>query len=181
MTPLHHIVRIRTTDDLTFVRAGIMDEIIVNANQLENSPRSTAVALRRTTLPFAVDPVLYRFQLPAWWRNDKGNTKRNYARLGKAYFEGMDIPIADGPLLETVPNDEAWRTLAANVLHYQQDRLLEVPAQLDLLENGEFRELNPSRLVAPALIAFYPAEDRINRLLAEASAGESDGGIALPV
>ncbi len=180
-TPLHHMVRIRTTDDLTFVRAGMMDEIIVNANQLENSPRSTAAALRQTTLPFAVDPVLYRFQLPAWWRNDTGNTKRNYARLGKAYVEGTDIAIADGPLLETVPNDKAWRTLAANVLHYQQDRLLDMPAQLDLLEESHYRELNPSRLMAPALVAFSSAEDCINRLLAEASADASDGGIALPV
>lgn len=101
--------------------------------------------------------------------------------LGTAYVEGTDIAIADGPLLETVPNDRAWRTLAANVLHYQQARLLETPAQLDLLEESHYRELNPSRLMAPALVAFSCAEDRINRPLAEASAHASDGGIALPV
>lgn len=180
-TPLHHLVRVRTTDDLTFVRAGIMDEVIVNANQLENNPASTATALRRTTLPFSVDPVLYRFQLPEWWRNQKGNAKRNYARLGRAYVEGTDIAIADGPLLDTVPNEAAWRTLAVNCLQYQQDRLLAIPAQLDLLDDGDLRELYPSRLMAPALVAFSGAEDRINRLLAEASAEASDAPVALPI
>lgn len=180
-TPLHHLVRIRTTGDLTYVRAGIMDEVIVDANQLENNPASTATALRRTTLPFCVDPVLYRFQLPEWWRNHKGNTKRNFARLGRAYVEGTDIAIADGPLLDTVPNDAALRTLAVNCLQYQQHRLVGIPAQLDLLEEGDLRELNPSRLMAPALVAFSCEEDRINRLLAEASAEASGAPIALPI
>ncbi|MGH2442126.1 MAG: hypothetical protein ACRDFX_03045 [Chloroflexota bacterium] len=40
-TPLHHMVLICTTDDLTFVRAGTMDDIVINANQLENSTQST--------------------------------------------------------------------------------------------------------------------------------------------
>src|SRR5437879_1921056 len=97
-----------------------MDEVILNANQLENSVESTAVALRRTTLPFTVDPVLWRFQVPKWWRNDRGETKSNYRRLGAAYVKGTSIKIAAGPLLETVATDDEWRMLAANVIGYQQ-------------------------------------------------------------
>src|SRR6266566_4821188 len=91
--PLHHIVRVRRSDDLEFIRSGLMDEVVVNANQLENSALSTAECLRQTTLPFSIDPVLWRFQLPKWWRNQKGDTKRNYTRLGAAYAKGTDIKI----------------------------------------------------------------------------------------
>src|SRR3989337_2750561 len=75
---LHHIVRIRTSDDLTYMRPGLMDEVMVNANLLEHRPDSTASALRATTLPYCIDPVLTRFQVPEWWKNEKGATQRNY-------------------------------------------------------------------------------------------------------
>ena len=151
--PLHHIVRVRRSDDLTFVRPGVMDEILINANQLENSPDSTATALRQTTLPFTIDPVLWRFQIPERWRNDKGDTKKNYTRLGHAYVKGTGITIAAGPLLETIPSDAEWVTLAGNVIAYQQNRLGLMPTQLDLLEISHPRELYPVRLMAPALVA----------------------------
>jgi len=67
------------------IRARV-NEVIVNANQLENNPTSTATALRQTTLPFTVDPVLYRFQLPQWWRNQKGNTKKKRRSLPQMDF-----------------------------------------------------------------------------------------------
>lgn len=79
--PLHHIVRVRRTEDLTFIRPGLMDEVLVNANQIENSPHSTTTVLRKTGLPFSIDPMLTRFQSPDSLRNDKGNTKQNYKRL----------------------------------------------------------------------------------------------------
>src|SRR5271155_1870333 len=101
-TPLHHIVRVRNSDDLTYVRNGLMDEVTVNANQLENSIQSTAACLWKTELPFSVDPVLWRFQLPAWSRNAKGDTKHNYQRLGKEYSRGMDLTLGSGPLLDAV-------------------------------------------------------------------------------
>jgi hypothetical protein len=104
--PLHHIVRVRTSDDLRFIRAGVMDEVLVNANLLENCPESTATALRETTLPYSIDPMLTRFQMPAWWRNKKGETKRNYARLGAAYVKGTGVALAQGPLVQTVPSDD---------------------------------------------------------------------------
>src|SRR5437879_2066447 len=113
------MVRVRRSDDLTFVRPGVMDEVVINANQLENSPDSTATALRQTTLPFTVDPMLSRFQVPEWWRNEKGLTKKNYTRLGAAYVKGTSIQIAAGPLLQTVPSDDEWRILAGNVVEYQ--------------------------------------------------------------
>lgn len=167
--PLHHIVRVRTSDDLTYVRAGLMDEVIVNANQLENSAQSTAACLWKTTLPFAVDPVLWRFQVPRWWRNEKGETKRNYNRLAAAYAKDTSIKMASGALLETVASDDEWRILAANVVRYQRNRLHGVPTQLDLLDTTHPRELHPARLIAPGLVAYSPEVDRINRLLIEAS------------
>jgi hypothetical protein len=152
-----------------------MDEVILNANQIENSAESSAVALRKTALPFSVDPVLWRFQVPKWWRNDRGETKSNYRRLGAEYVKGTSIKIAAGPLLDTVPGDDEWRILAANVISYQKSRLLAVPAQLDMLDPELPRELRPARLVAPGLVAYSAAEDRINRLLIEeCSAAASD-------
>ncbi len=146
-----------------------MDEVIVNANQLENSAQSTAACLWKTTLPFAVDPVLWRFQVPKWWRNEKGETKRNYNRLAAAYSQNTSIKMAAGPLLETVASDDEWRILAANVIRYQRSRLHAVPTQLDLLDATHPRELHPARLIAPGLVAYSPEEDRINQLLIEAS------------
>jgi hypothetical protein len=179
--PLHHIVRVRRSDDLTFLRAGIMDEVLINANQLENSPDSTATALRGKDLPFTVDPVLWRFQVPEWWRNAKGETKRNYTRLGQAYVNGTAIQIAAGPLLQTVPSDSEWRTLGANVIEYQRTRLKAMPAQLDLFGETQPRELIPTRFMAASLVAFTPAEDRINRLLVEAAASTAEQSVAVSV
>lgn len=169
-SPLHHIVRVRTSDDLTFVNSGLMDEVIINGNQLENSVQSTAACLWVSTLPFAVDPVLWRFQVPRWWRNEKGDTKRNYTRLAAAYAKGTSIKMAAGPLLDTVQSDKDWRRLAGNVIDYQRTRLLSVPSQLDLLATTHPRALHPSRLIAPALVAYSDEEDRINGLLIDESA-----------
>ena len=168
--PLHHIVRVRRSDDLTYLRAGMMDELLINANQVENSPDSTATALRETTLPYSIDPVLTRFQMPEWWRNQRGETKKNYRRLGDAYVKGTTIELPAGPLLQTVSSDQEWRTLAHNVIEYQGSRLVKPTQQLE-----------PTRLNAPALVAFTTAEDRVNRLLAEASAEVAALPLAVPV
>jgi hypothetical protein len=176
--PLHHLVRIRSSDDLTFMRGGLMDEALVNANQLENSVQSTATALLNTTLPFSVDPILWRFQVPAWWRKRDGDTKRNYRRLAAAYTRGTSIEISAGGLLEVVSSNEQWRRLARNVIEYQLSRLLSVPTQLDLLAPGPPRQLRPSRLIAPAVVAYSRTEDRVNRVLTDASSSFADGGVA---
>lgn len=157
-----------------------MDEVLINANQLENSPDSTVAALRRTTLPFSVDPMLYRFQRPGWWRNQKGETKRNYARLGKAYVEGTSIQLPAGPLVDVVPTDQEWRALADNAIAYQRSRL-DLPTQLDLFAEDLPRELHPVRLNAPALVADSDAEDRANRLLAEVSVDAAQESVAVSV
>lgn len=175
--PLHHIVRIRTSEDLGFVSPGLMDEIMVNANLLEHCPDSTASALELTTLPYCIDPVLTRFQMPDWWKNEKGDTKRNYARLGAAYVRGTSVRIADGPLLETVPTDAEWREIAYNVISYQRDRLIDIHPQLSLFR----AELRPVRLLAPALVAFSHSEDRVNRLLFESAADAAGAPVGLPV
>jgi len=156
-----------------------MDEVVVNANQLENSVQSTAACLWRTDLPYSVDPVLWRFQVPAWSRNAKGDTKRNYQRLGLEYSKGTDLILGSTPLLETVSTDEQWRALAANVIAYQQGRLTDVPTQLELL--ADLRELHPARLMAPALVAFSRTEDRINRLMVETAATAAGEPVAAQV
>lgn len=179
-SPLHHIVRVRRSDDLTFVRQGLMDEVVINANQLENSVQSTAACLGKTTLPFTIDPVLWRFQAPKWWRNNKGETKKNYTRLGAAYLKGTGIDIAAGSLLETVPSDVEWHALAANVIEYQRTRLLSVPTQLDLVNDSRL-ELHPARLMAPAVVAYSGEEDRVNHLLADASASSAGSPVAAQV
>ncbi len=162
------------------LRPGVMDEVTINANLVENSPETTATGLRETTLPFSIDPVLTRFQLPEWWRNEKGETKRNYKRLGEQYVRGTTIQLPAGPLVQVVPTDDEWRTLARNVIDYQRSRL-DTPTQLDLLASDQPRELRPVRLNAPALVAFTTAEDRVNRLMAEASAEDADLPLAVPV
>ncbi len=177
--PLHHIVRLRTSDDVTYIHSGLMDEVVVNANQLENSVQSTAAVLWRTTLPFSIDPVLWRFQLPSWSENGKGDTKRNYKRLGVAYASGTDLTLGGAPLLDVVKDEEHWRVLGANVIRYQKERLLSVPTQLDVM--ADLRELHPVRLMAPSLVAFTEAEDRINRLLFEAAAGAAAVPVAAQV
>ena len=131
--PLHHIVRVRSSDDLTYVRNGLMDEVVVNANQLENSIQSTAATLWKTTLPFSVDPVLWRFQVPAWSNNGKGDTKRNYKNLGWHYAMGTNLTLGSTPLLETVASDDQWRVIAANVVAYQRDRYTTCPPSLNFL------------------------------------------------
>jgi hypothetical protein len=178
--PLHHIVRVRRTEDLSFLRTGVMDEVAINANLVENGPDTTATAMRETTLPFSIDPVLTRFQMPEWWRNAKGETKRNYKRLGEQYVRGTTIQLPAGPLVQTVPTDDEWRTLARNVVDYQRSRL-DMPTQLDLLAEDQPRQLRPVRLNAPALVAFTSAEDRVNRLMAEASAETAELPLAVPV
>lgn len=177
---LHHMVRVRTSDDLTFVSAGLMDEILINANQLENSAQSTATCLTRTGLPFSVDPVLWRFQVPAWWRTAAGATKRNYRRLAEAYTKGTTVDLPGGPLLEVVTNDDDWRRLAANVVEYQRQRLLIAPAQLDLLA-APGGDLRPARVVAPALVPYSSDVDAINRILVEASVDASREPVAAQV
>jgi hypothetical protein len=180
--PFQHIVRVRATDDLQYVNPDVMDEITINANQLENDIESAAITLWRTTLPFTVDPVLWRFQVPEWWRNEKGLTKRNYARLGARYAKGTRVPIGSVPLVDAVEDARDWRTLSANAVEYQCSRLLGVPTHLTLFEdNVPVRDLNPARVMAPALVAFTTAEDEINAVMFEAAALAHGAPIAAQV
>lgn len=101
-TPLHHIVRVRTSDDLTYISPGLIDEIVINANQSENSIQSTRLRCGRQPCLSARGPVLWRLQVPAWSRNVNGATKRNYKRLGTAYGKGTGLTLGLAPLLDTV-------------------------------------------------------------------------------
>lgn len=166
---LVHYMRVRTSDDLRYLQGGLCDELIVNANQLENSAQATAAHLRGTGYGYMIDPVLWRFQVPEWRHNEKGETKRNYRRLAKRYAQGTSISMVDGRLLDTVQKSSEWEQLATNVIAYQRERLDEM-CRLDLLDPLLSRELRPSRFVAPALVAQSRREDDVNHLLIEAAA-----------
>ena len=125
--------------------------------------------------------MLTRFQFPTSLRNEKGETKRNYRRLAAVYAQGTGIQIGSGPLTDTVKTDESWGIIARNVVAYQWKRLAEKPTQLELFSLDPPLELRPARLVAPALVANTTAEDRINRVLAEASAEAAEASLAVPV
>jgi hypothetical protein len=161
---LWHLARLRTSEDREYLRPGLCDGLLINANQLENNPEGTTGYLEATQLPYLVDPMLWRLQVPAWWRNEKGDVKRNYARLASRYAEGTNVRMAEAPLMDCVHDDGEWDRLAQNIVAYQRGRLCE---QLDLF-NAE--GVRPQALLAPALYAPSPTEDRVNRLLAEASA-----------
>ncbi len=88
--------------------------------------------------------------------------------------------MAEGPLLQTVSGDAQWELLARNVIAYQQERLA-LPTQLDLLDDTAARILQPTRMVAPALVARSQREDRINRLLVEASSTASGSEVVAMV
>jgi hypothetical protein len=158
-----------------------MDEVLINANQLENSVQKATACLWRTTIPFTVDPVLWRFQVPAWWRNAKGVTKKNYLSLGQAYTKGTKLTMASGPLMQVVPSDAEWARIAANIVEYGQRRLIDVPAQITAFDDELPRVLQPVRAMAPALVAYSDREDRINRLLVEASRDATDAPLAAQV
>lgn len=161
---LWHLGRLRRSEDREFLQPGLCDALLINANQLENNCNGTAAYLEETRLPYMVDPMLWRLQLPAWWRNEQGDVKRNYARLASRYSEGTDVRMAEGPLLDCVPGDTEWQRIAKNIVSYQRDRLSE---QVDLFHPEGLR---PQRILAPALVTSGRQEDRLNRLLAEASA-----------
>lgn len=160
---LWHLGRLRRSEDREFLRPGLCDGLLVNANQLENNPEGTTGYLEATGLPYIVDPMLWRLQIPAWWRNDKGDVKRNYARLASRYAEGTDVRMAEAALLESVQHEADWKRLAVNTVTYQRDRLCE---QLDLFNPEGIR---PHSILAPALVTLSAVEDRLNRLLAEAT------------
>lgn len=172
--PFWHLGRLRGLADREFLQPGLCDTVLINANQLENNPEGTAAYLEETKLPYLVDPILWRLQLPEWWRNEHGDVKRNYARLASRYSEGTDVRMAEGPLLECVGDDAQWRRIARNVVRYEQERLSE---QVDLFHPEGLR---PQRLVAPALVATSSEEDRLNRLLAEAAVDAASEAVIVP-
>jgi hypothetical protein len=178
---LHQILRVRCKADLEFLRDGLCDEVIINANLLQNDPQSTTTALGQTSLPVSVDPVLYRFQRPEWWRNAKGEAKRNFVSLGNTYAKGTGIDLPAAPLMSAVAEERTWRVIARNVIEHQQSCLPEIPIQLDLLASVQPRPLHAVRTMAPALVAHTRGEDAVNRTLAEASAEASPAPVALAV
>jgi hypothetical protein len=163
---LAQIGRLRKSEDRDFLRPGLCDSLLINANQLENSPEGTAAYLEMTGLPYLVDPMLWRLQVPDWWKNARGDVKRNYARLAARYSAGTSVRMAEGPLVESVRDDMEWRRVTASIVRYQRERLLPEDGQTNLFNPEGVR---PSGIVAPALYSPERDVDRINRLLADAA------------
>jgi hypothetical protein len=173
MKNLRHIVRIRTEDDAASVAPDRADAVFVNANMLEWRPARLAGRLSCTKLPTLVDPVLWRFQVPAWWRRREDNqAKLNYARLAAAYQQGSGIDLSDGIRLPDSGKNAAWSKLAANAVSYQRTRATEAAGQLlQLLDLGV--DPAPTAIVAPYLLARNASEDEINRSLLRATSDEA--------
>jgi len=173
------LLRVRQTEDFEYARPGLLDEILINANLLEFRPDSAVAAVSTASVPYSIDPLLTQFQLPGWWMNADGTLKGNhYLRLARAYFADTGIDLPTTPLVSAVGGrDETWVRIAANVVRYQRDRLLDIRPQLDFFG----AELRPVRIFAPALVAFGPNEDRINRLLGSAASAAAGRPISLPV
>src|ERR1700686_259307 len=167
---LRQIVRVRSDDDLDYLAAEMLDGVIINANQLENRPRSTADRMAELQKPVLIDPMLWRFQLPSWWQRDDGTAKRNFASLATRYAEGIEIRMASGPITSAISNDSQWRQLARNVVAYQLGRLQEETGPLAELMASNRTGRSVAAIIAPYLLAQNSSEDRINRILLEASA-----------
>lgn len=174
-TQLGSIGRMRRSEDREYLRPGLCDSLIVNANQLENSDDATAAYIDESGFQYLVDPVLWRLQVPEWWRNERGVTKRNYARLAGRYSDGTSVRMADEPLVSGVSSDDEWRQITANVVTYQRDRLRE---QIDFFNPDG---LEPSGVVAPALVPDDGRYDSLNNLLAAAAAEAAGDSVVVQV
>ena len=123
MTPppsLHHIVRIRTLDDLNLYPA-LMDEVMVNGNLLEHSLTAPPAPFGRTTLPSASTRSSRAFRCLRGGGTKGRDEAELHAPPGRV-VQGTSVQIAAGPLLETVPSDDEWRVIASNVISYQRER-----------------------------------------------------------
>jgi hypothetical protein len=178
--PLHHIVRVRTTDDLrNFVKPGLLDEVVVNANLLESAERTLTALLQETSLPYSVDPMLWRLQMPEWSKNAAGGVKRNYQRLAEYYSIGTGLTLGLSRLTDTVATNKQWQMIARNAIEYQQNRLRRDEGPPDLF--GMKHLLEPVRLTSPALVALTKEEDAVNLTLANAAIEFAGRPIAIQV
>lgn len=175
--PIHHLLRVRTVDDLAYARPGLQDELLINANLLEHQPQAAAAAIAAAGVPYAIDPLLTRFQLPGWWQDEEGEFKGNYVRLGRAYVAGTRVNLPSGPLKDHVSTEADWDQIALNVVRYQEQRLLDIRPQLELFA----APLEPVRVFAPALVAYGPEEDAINARLASVAIAKARKPVSVPV
>jgi len=170
-----HSLRIREVKDWQYVAEspGALDGVMINANVLEHRAAVFACRVADSSLPFMVDPVLWRFQVPAWWmRQDGVTTKSNFVELARRYSVGTGIHMGSQPLLNWVNTDSDWARLATNVVRYERERLLEAAGSLFLHTDYYARQPFPIAIIAPYLLARSRDEDRINRMLLDASAEE---------
>ena len=82
---LRHLVRLRSDDDSEYLLPGALDGVLINANHLEHRPAQTIQAVVNRNIPFLIDPMLWRFQVPRWWQRTDGQVKRNFEKLGVLY------------------------------------------------------------------------------------------------
>lgn len=184
LSELRHVVRLRTTDDREYLVRRALDGVIVNANELENRAEASSSTLVDHRIPYLVDPMLWRFQVPDWWHRQDGRVKRNFKRLATRYTAGTDVVMARGPLMNEVTTEADWRGIAKNVVRYQRERIPEASGALLRAMQGDI-DPEPAAIVGAYLLAETESVDAINRCLLEASAEAAGdkviGSVALPL
>ena len=95
---LTHFVRLRTDEERQYIERDRADIVLVSANILEHHAAKFCHWLGDLSLPFIVDPMLWKFQVPAWWQNERGQLKNNFHRLARAYTDGTKVQMGRGPV-----------------------------------------------------------------------------------
>jgi hypothetical protein len=182
---VRRFVRLRSADELGALTRAAPGAVVVNANLLEHRAARVSDWLADRGIPFLVDPVLWKFQVPSWWQREDGGLRRNFARLARSYGgAGTRLGVGLAPIMQIAPSDDEWRRLARNVIRYQRDRIRAEAGDLALLMGYSRTPAEPIADIAPYVLAYDREHDRVNGLLlttaAEEAAGPLVGCLALP-
>jgi hypothetical protein len=183
---VRQFIRVRQDSDHQYLAyRPAMDGLLINANQMEHHATATTALIHKLELPYLIDPMLWRFQVPSWWlRLDdptRPTVKVNFRNLADRYFADTAVGGAEGGLPTNLA-DSDWRMIASNVVAYQNARVVEQEGPLFALVDAPTR---PLEIIAPYLLAHDADEDRINTLLLRAAAEAANrkilACIALPI
>jgi len=169
---VRHLVRLRSDDDSEYLLPGALDGVLINANHLEQRPAQTIQAVVNRNIPFLIDPMLSRFQVPNWSQRTDGQMKRNFEKLALLYTRDIGIRLGQQPIIDVIQDSKDWAKLASNVVSYQRSRLSDEAGGLlqAMKVEGQFE---PSEIIAPCLLATSRDLDATNHTLLAASAEAS--------
>ena len=155
-------LRLEQHDDKAFYAnvPEVGDGIVLNANLAESSAASCASFVDKMSRPFCFDPVSYRFTVPEWLLQERGEgpEKRNYSRLWKKYSSGIEPwsgdPLADAREVMSL-SELNLAKYARNTLDYQDFQLRHAwisEAQTFVGMEPLFGTFAPAAYTAPYLI-----------------------------